>query len=160
MRLEAPGSFVRRNWDRLAGLPGGRWLFSRVLSVVVPYSGTVRPQVLELGAGHCRIAMRDRRGVRNHLGSVHAIALANLAELTSGLAVSYALPAEARGIPVELKMEYVKKGRGRLIGSCDTTIPDWREEGEHTFGAEIRDDGGELVAKAEVRWRIGPREAR
>ncbi len=160
MRLASPEGFVRTSWDRLSGIPGGRWTFSRVISLVVPYSGTIRPRVVELRAGHCRILMAGRRRVRNHLGSVHAIALANLAELVSGLAVTYGLPAEARGIPVGLEVDYVKKGRGRMTGLCDTAIPDWRVEGEHTFPAEIRDEAGEVVARARVRWRIGPREAR
>ncbi|MAE28027.1 MAG: hotdog fold domain-containing protein [Planctomycetota bacterium] len=144
------------NWQRLAPLPGGRWLFSRVLGRTAPYTGSIRPQVLELDAGHARVAMADRRAVRNHLRSIHAIALINLAEVTSGIAMLAGLPADARGIVTGLSIEYVKKARGRLIGECDCTPPRTNAAGEIEVPVLLRDDAGDVVARASARWKIGP----
>jgi acyl-coenzyme A thioesterase PaaI-like protein len=100
--------------------------------------------------------MADRRAVRNHLHSIHAIALANLAEVTSGLAITTGLPATARGIPTTLSISFLKKARGTLTAEARCEIPDTRREAEHDFESVISDPTGAVVARATVRWRIGP----
>lgn len=143
-------------WRALSRLPGGSWLFSRLLRMMVPYTGTVRPEVLALEPGHARVAIADRRAVRNHLASIHAIALANLAEAASGLAVIAALPPTARGILVGFRIEYLKKARGRLEASCTCEVPTPTAPLEFEPVVEIRDAAGDVVARAWPKWRLGP----
>ena len=146
-------------WERLRPLPGGRRLFSWLLWRMVPYTSSVRPYVLELGPGYAKVRMSDRRRVRNHLNSIHAIALANLGEMASGLAVTVWLPPGARGIPVALSIAFLKKARGTLTAEARCPMPDTSREAEHDFVSEITDSTGAVVARVTVRWRIGPRPA-
>ena len=67
-------------WQRTRKFPGGNFVFNKMLGFLVPYTGSIKPQVLELEPGHARAIMKDRRGVRNHLSSIHAIAQMNLGE--------------------------------------------------------------------------------
>jgi acyl-coenzyme A thioesterase PaaI-like protein len=143
-------------WRRLSPIPGGRWAFGWLLGRIVPYSASVNPQVVELEPGHARIALHDRRFVRNHLSSVHAIALANVAELASGLAMTTALPDDVRAIVVRICVDYLKKARGTLIAESHCTLPNVVAETECDFLTDVRDSAGDVVARATVTWRLRP----
>lgn len=147
---------IRSLWDRLSGRPGGRWLFSRLLGRIVPYTGSIKPRVIELTPTGARIELRDRRAVRNHLSSIHAIALANLAELSTGLPLAYAVQPRGRAILLSLTVEFLKKARGTLVGSSSFVAPAADREADIEIPVEVRDAEGNVVARARARWRVGP----
>jgi acyl-coenzyme A thioesterase PaaI-like protein len=111
--------------------------------------------VVELEPGHAKLALRDRRAVRNHLGSIHAVALTNLGELASGLAMTTALPPGVRGIVLRIETVYTKKARGTLLCDCRVIVPEVTGDLNHEVHAEIRDAGGDIVASVRVVWRLG-----
>src|SRR5438046_858759 len=118
-----PAARLKSAWARLNSVPCGGWLVSRVVGWVVPYSRTVGAHVRELRPGYCRVTLRDRRKVRNHFQSIHAVALINLGELASGLATTLALPPDVRGIPIRVTAEYLRKARGRLTAEAQVFLP-------------------------------------
>ncbi len=154
--LAAPTAVLARWWDRLRPLPGGKTLFSIFLGRLAPYTGSIGARVVELRPGYSRWELRDRRAVRNHLNSIHAIALANLAEVASGTAMLMTIPPGVRGIVTGLSIEYLKKARGRVVAECSVTVPPVTEERDQTVEAVVRDAGGDVVARAAVRWRLSP----
>lgn len=150
------GPALRHYWRWACSLPGGKWLFSRLLGRVVPYTGTIGGTVEVLAPGQCVVILRDHRRVRNHLRSIHAIALCNLGEMATGLALMNSLPDQTRGILTNLSIAYRKKARGLLTASCHCDVPADNRESEHLLSGEIRDATGELVAEINACWRVGP----
>lgn len=153
-RDASQGERLIRAWQRLSPRPGGRWLFSRIVGRMAPYTGTIGARVTELEPGRARVELRDRRRVRNHLRSVHAIALANLGEMSSGLAMMAALPAGVRGIPTRISIEYLKKARGTLIAHGTAAPPAVTEPTTTDAEARIIDADGDVVAHIRVQWNL------
>lgn len=141
-------------WRHLSPIPYGNLAFSKLVGLRIPYSGSIGATVLELSDGHARVELKDKRGVRNHLDCIHAIALINLGELTTGLAVFHRLDGRAKGIVTGLRIEYLKKARGTITASCDVEVPE--APGKHDLEVEgvLRDSGGETVAKVWATWQI------
>jgi acyl-coenzyme A thioesterase PaaI-like protein len=149
---------IQQAWDRLSSVPGGRLLFSKLLGQMAPYTGTIKPYVAELREGFSRVEMKDRRRVRNHLNSIHAMALTNLSEVASGLNVMYSLPSGMRGILVGFEISYEKKARGLLSAESDLVIEQSREKREVEVPVVTRDEEGEVVTRASADWLVASQD--
>ena len=144
-------------WGRLHSKPAGKFLFSKIIHFMIPYTGSVRPRVVSIAPGHAVVRMADRHKVRNHLNSVHAIALMNLGEFCTGLALTALLDEQSRYILTDLRITFGKKARGPITAECriedmDPTVP-----GAHELEAVLRNRDGEEVSRAWATWKVGPR---
>ena len=153
---DADTNAILSRWRKLSGMPGGAWMFSRMLGRFARYSGTIGARVVELAAGRSVVVMRDRPAVRNHLRSVHATALVTFGELASGLAMVAALPPRTRAIVTGLEIDYLRKARGTRTAHGKAPLPDGAESTEYVVTASITDATGDEVAAMRVRWLVGP----
>jgi len=145
---------IAQLWERSKRWPAGARVFSFMIGRQARYTGSIGAQVTHLETGRAVVQMADKAAVRNHLKSVHAIALMNLGELCTGLAVMHQVDGKGRGIVKNLSMEYIKKARGTITGECETRVPE--ESGDHEFVATglLRDQSGDVVAKCTATWQL------
>jgi acyl-coenzyme A thioesterase PaaI-like protein len=148
---------IREAWDRLHRIPGGKLLFSRMIGRLAPYTSTIGGRVQELRSGYSRVTLADRRAVRNHLSCVHAVALANLVELTGNLALGYSLPDDARFIVSGISLDYVKKARGTITGECIIPAINSSQKREYQVPVTLRDERGDVVVEGTLRTLVGPK---
>jgi acyl-coenzyme A thioesterase PaaI-like protein len=87
---------------------------------------------------------------------VHAVALVNVCEMTSGLALLTGLPDGVRGIVTGLSIDYLHKARGTIRAVSRVSIPEVSGDLAHEVSAECFDGQSRVVARARVRWRLGP----
>jgi len=157
---ESKINFIREAWNRLEGIPGGKRIFSSLVGRAAPYTGTIGAQVQELGDGYARVKLTDRHAVRNHLSCIHAVALANLVELTGNLALGYSLPDDARFIVAGMGLDYLKKARGTITGECRTPTINSSAKQEYDIKVTLRDESGERVVEGTLRTLVGPKQRR
>jgi acyl-coenzyme A thioesterase PaaI-like protein len=148
-------------FERLGGSAGGRWLFSRLVCWRAPYFASIAPRVDELSPGHCVVRVRDRRRVHNHLGTVHAIALCNAAELAAGLAIDAALDAALRWIPKSMQVNYLKAAHGTLTANASVPpIDRTLSARDYPVAVDVRDAAGDSVFTAAVSMWVTRRPPR
>lgn len=151
-------NLIRDAWNRLSGVPGGKLVFSKMIGRAAPYTGTIDARVESLAAGRSEVTLRDRRAVRQHLRSIHAIALANLAELAGNVALAYTIPADARFIVAGMSIEYLKKARGTIRAIGESPIIETSDEHEYDVTVRMIDAAGDEVARATLRTLVGPKK--
>ena len=153
-------SAALRLFHRLGGSAPGRWLFSRLICLRAPYFGSIAPRVEKLEPGLCIVRMRDRRAVRNHIGTVHAIALCNMAELAAGLATDATLPDSMRWIPKGMSVRYLRKAAGAMTATARVPSPAADADGVELHAiVEVRDASDEIVFGADITMWITLRKA-
>lgn len=147
-------------WQSLSNKPAGKWLFSRVICWKAPYFGTIRPRFVELRPGYCEVRIRKRRAVQNHIGTVHAIAVCNMAELAAGTMTEITTPVTHRWIPKRMSVEYLGKAATDLkaVAVIDP-LPQFDAAMDLPVSVEVTDTNDELVFRALITMWISPRKA-
>lgn len=146
---------------RLSRLPAGRWLFSRAVCLKAPYFASIAPRIDALAPSRCVVSFAHRRRVTNHIGTVHAIALCNAAELAAGLATEAGLPPAMRWIPKGMQVQYLARAVGRMTATARVAARlDAGEAREVPVEVEATDPRGTPVFRATVTMWISPRPAR
>ena len=146
-------------WQGLSEKPMGKWLFSRIICWKAPYFSTIRPTFQELRPGFSRVSMPKRRAVHNHIQTVHAIALCNLAEIGAGTMMEASLSQNMRWLPKGMNAQYLKKAETDLEVTC---VADDIADGparEVIVRADIRDREGSVVCHADVVMWVSPRKS-
>ncbi|MFC4525340.1 DUF4442 domain-containing protein [Dyella halodurans] len=149
-------------YRRLVSLPGGRWLYARLICWKAPYFATISPRFVALEPGRCEVSFRDRRRVHNHIGTVHAIALCNAAELSAGMMTDVTIPAGMRWIPRGMTVEYVAKAKGAMHATATPEFAATEAASGYAWPARvsIRDGAGQEVFRARIDMWVSPRSQR
>ena len=116
---------VLTGWRLATKVPGGRRLFARAFARKAPYFATVRPRFTALEPNHVELVVRDRRRVRNHLGTVHAIALCNGLEAAMGALAEATIPRDKRWIPKGMEVHYTARAAGDITCVAETDAAQW-----------------------------------
>jgi len=128
----------------------GNEAFSKAVSNFAPYFSTIEPTFSALRPGYAEVKFANRRAVHNHIGTVHAIALCNAAELAAGTMTTVSIPDGRQWIPVGMTVQYLAKAKTDMrvvangenvawdqVGNIDVPVDAFDTDGKHVFTAKI-----------------------
>ncbi|RJP76276.1 MAG: DUF4442 domain-containing protein [Desulfobacteraceae bacterium] len=141
-------------YDACNRFPFGKHLFTWLICFKAPYFHSIRPVFTRLEPGFGEIFMKNRRRVRNHINSVHAIAMCNMCELVGGTVLECSIPSHLRWIPKEMRVEYRKVAGTDLTASCRLGETDWQDAMELPLVVEVNDANGVLVLRATITMHV------
>lgn len=144
---------VLKIYNKLKNYPLGDRLFSRAVCMKAPYFSTISPLVDVFEEGHCEFTMKNKKSVHNHLGTVHAIAMCNLAEICGGMCMETIIGKDQRWIPKGMTVRYLKKAATDLRGVVKYPKKDI-VLGSNFLHIDVLDLNGETVFDAKIEMHV------
>lgn len=144
-------------YNRLTSWPAGKWLFSRLICFKAPYFGSIRPRVESLENGRCTVRLAKRRSVTNHIGTIHAIALCNGAELAAGTMMEASVARGMRWIPKGMTVKYEAKAETDVKLIAEVASTDWDTAQDVVVPVIARDRNGKQVFSADITMYVSPK---
>lgn len=105
------------------------------------------------------VSIKKRRKVKNHIGTIHAIAMANLCEIAAGTVIEASLPLTMRWIPKGMTIHYQAKAATAV--TVTATMPDVThgEAQDVIVACSVKDLEGKEVVRADICMYVTPRPA-
>lgn len=146
-------------WKNVSGLPVvgqsvGKRVFSVAFAQKAPYFATIRPRFTELRPNYAELVIPKRRGVHNHLKTVHAIALCNGLEAAMGALAEATIPADKRWIPKGMDIAYTAKATSDIRCIAETDPEQWTGDDPDVpvRVKGVRDDGTVVIEGVIKLW--------
>lgn len=157
-------SRLARQLARLDRVPASLrpWLRDRMLGHAVPLVGTARLHFERIDAEGVVISIANRRSVQNHIGGVHAAAMALLAETASGFCLGWHLPDDRLPLIKSLQVDFQRRAKSALRASARLSAQDIERigaepKGELLVPVEVTDESGEAPIQCRMLWAWIPK---
>jgi acyl-coenzyme A thioesterase PaaI-like protein len=164
MALPPDANPLARSLSRLDRLPRPFAVRARTLLVrrFVRFVGTAKLDVLELTPSRSVVEVKNRARVRNHIGGVHAAAVALIAETATGFVVAMSVPETRAPVIKSMKVEYKKRAKGGLRAEASLTAEQIEqirttEKGEVRVEVKVTDEAGVEPVICEMIWAWTPK---
>ena len=149
--------------NTLARLPAG-WqpaVRSLIIGKIIPFAGTAGCRVEVLTNHECRVVLKNRRKVGNHIGTVHAAAMALVAESATGFVAAMNVPDSRVLVIRSMELTYLKRTKGDLTATATLSDDDLKrltteEKGDIAVPVVLRDSEGTESVTATMIWAWTP----
>lgn len=138
-----------------------QWLSSRLMTWMFRYkvklAGTTGIEVLHTDGKTATYRQKNRSKAQNHIGSVHAAAMALLAESCTGFIVGINLPGDKLPLIKRMELNYVKRATGDMTAVASLTeqqieLMQTADKGEVKVKVQVTDVTGIEPVECEMIW--------
>lgn len=158
------GSHLYRIVKKLDSLPPwARWrLLTWAFGRTVRFVSTASVQFEDLTEERALLHIPNRKRVQNHIGGVHAAAMALLAETASGAVLGMSVPDDRVPLLKSMQVDYMKRAKGDLwaeatLDAAARTRIREEEKGEIVVPVKVTDETGEEPVQCRMLWVWIPR---
>ncbi len=145
-------NYLLNMYEKALKLPAGRKLFSMIFSRKAPYFATITPTISELRPNFCEVTFKKRKGVENHIQTVHVIAICNALECAMGAMAEASVPKHLRWIPKGMNVNYTAKATTDITATAEANPEDWKPGNLPVTVKAMRDDGTVVVEGTINLW--------
>lgn len=134
-----------------------QFAMSKAFGNVIKYAGHSGIRFEALSEKECIVSIKNKKKVQNHIGGVHAAAMALLAETATGFAFGMNVPDNKLPLIKKMDIDYVKRSTGDMRAVATLTEDQIKhiqseDKGEVVVPVVITDDANAEPIKANMTW--------
>ena len=123
-------------------------LWSKAFGRVVPMVGSANIRYLEVSHSKVVVKIENHRAMQNHIGQVHACAMALIAETATGFVTGMNVPDSCIVLIKSFKIDFKRPSKGAMIATATLTDEQQKlmqstEKGETLVSVRVTDESGE-----------------
>ncbi|WDE16440.1 DUF4442 domain-containing protein [Acinetobacter schindleri] len=132
-------------------------LLSKTFGRVVPMVGSARIRYEQVSHDQVMVSMANHKAMQNHIGQVHACAMALLAETATGFVTAMNVPDSAVVLIKSIKIDYKRPTQGAMRAVATLTneqqqLMQSTDKGETLVQVVITDESSEAPIQCEMLW--------
>lgn len=147
-----------RRWPKLMRTP----LLNFIIHRTVKFTGTASLDIEILDFNRATMVLKNRKKVQNHIGTIHATAMALLAETATGMVVGMNIPDDRVPVLKSMQIQYLKRAVGDMK-ACSRLLPEqiaqMRTEmkGETLVEVVVTDEENKEPIQCQMIWAWTPK---
>ena len=132
-------------------------LWSKAFGRVVPMVGSANLRYLEVSHAKVVVKIENHKAMQNHIGQVHACAMALIAETATGFVTGMNVPDSAIVLIKTLKVDFKRPSKGAMTATATLTdeqqkLMQQSEKGETVVQVTVLDESGQEPIQCEMLW--------
>ena len=119
--------------------------------------GSAKIRYEGMSASKVVVSMANHKAMQNHIGQIHACAMALLAETATGFVTAMNVPDSAVVLIKSLKIDFKRPTKGALTAVATLTAEQQQlmqssDKGETLVQVVVSDESGEAPIQCEMLW--------